>query len=133
MRITSDPKDPEFRKALRQLGAPDWYPQDAPRHIVTGSSEKNGDNTWLSKLICPICGWEKHFISGEEGTMKTINEGDRWAIHSGSTAPEIFQITGLKADLAYDQADTRSLSEDGDMGIDDDSLKPFEDFLGKVE
>ena len=126
MKITSDPNDPEIRKALRELGAPDWYPQDAPRHTITGTSEQKEGGMWLSKLVCPICGWEKHFVSGEKGSMKTINEGDRWAHHSGSTAPEIFQITGFKANL-------RPLSENEDLGINDDSLKPFEDFLGRVE
>ena len=98
MTIFTDPNDPEFRKALRELGAPEWYPQDAPRHIVSGSSEQLSDGTWLSKLVCPICGWEKHFVSGENmnRSMKSINEGDRWAFHQGSTAPEILQITGVE-------------------------------------
>jgi hypothetical protein len=126
MKITSDPNDPEFRKVLRELGAPDWYPQDAPRHIVSGTSEQKEDGTWLSRLICPICGWEKHFVSGEKGFMKTINAGDRWALHSGSTAPEIFQISGL-------QSKPRTSTENGDLGIDGDSLKPFEDYLDGVE
>lgn len=133
MKITSDPNDPELRKALRELGAPDWFPQDAPRHTVTGTSEQNEDGTWISKLVCPICGWEKHFVSGEKGSMKTINAGDKWAHHSGSTAPELLRITGLEANPAHDQVDPRFSSEDEDLGIDDDALKPFEDFLGGVD
>ena len=132
MRITSDPNDPELRKALRELGAPDWYPQDAPRHTITGTSEQKEDGLWLSKFVCPICGWEKHFESGENGSMKTINPGERWAIHSGSNAPEILNISSLKIKSANNQADPQSLPEDKDLGIDDDSLKPFEDFLGRV-
>ena len=131
MKITSDPNDPEFRKALRELGAPDWYPQDAPRHTVTGISEQKEDGTWISKLVCPICGWEKHFESGEEGSMKSINAGDRWAIHSGSNAPEIFKISGLEANPGNDGADPGYSHENSDL--DDDALKPFEDFLGKVD
>lgn len=126
MKITSDINDPEFRRALRELGAPDWYPQDAPRHVLKGTSEQKEDGIWLSKLICPICGWEKHFVSGEKGSMITINEGDRWALHSGSTAPEIFQITGL-------EANSRSSSDEEDPEIEDDALKPFEDFLDKFD
>jgi hypothetical protein len=133
MKITSNPNDPEFRKALRELGAPDWYPQDAPRHIVTGSSENNEDGSWLSKLVCPICGWEKHIVSGDAGSMITINEGDKWAIHSGSTTPETFQIVGFKANPDHDQAEHQSSSEDSNLGFDDDYFKPFEDFLRKIE
>ena len=96
MTIITDPHDPEFRKALRELGAPEWYPQDAPRHTAHGTSEQLDDGSWLSKLVCPICGWEKHFVSGEKGSMKTISEGDRWAFHQGSTAPDILQITGVE-------------------------------------
>ena len=105
MSIITDPNDPEFRKALRELGAPDWYPQDAPRHTVSGTTEQLEDGTWLSKLICPVCGWEKHFISGQSifssksKTIKTINEGDRWAHHSGSTAPDLFQITAVNMEV----------------------------------
>ncbi len=120
MGILTNPNEPEFRRALRELGAPDWFPQDAPRHIASVTSEQNEDGVWLSKLVCPICGWEKHFVSGEKVSMKTINVGDEWAHHSGSTAPEIFQITGIKVNPANDQ-------------IDDDTLKPFEDFLRGVE
>jgi len=90
MKINTNPDDPEFRKALRELGAPDWYPQDAPRHTVTG----NYDND-IVVFVCPICGWEKHITTGEQRTLTTINKGNEWALHSGSTAPEIFKITGI--------------------------------------
>ena len=65
--------------------------------------------------------------------MKTINPGDKWAFHSGGTTLEIFQITGLKANPANAQADHQSSFEDEDLEIDDDALKPFEDFLGGVD
>ncbi len=133
MKITSDPNDPEFREAMREVGAPDWYPQDAPRHTISGTSTQKEDGTWLSKLVCPICGWEKHFVSGEKGSAITINAGDRWAIHSGSTAPEVFQITDLKVNPTPDQVDHQSYYENDDLWVDDGSLKPFEDFLGSVE
>lgn len=133
MKITSDPNDPEFRKALRELGAPDWYPQEAPRHTIIGTPEQKEDGTWISKLVCPICGWEKHFESGKNGSMKTINPGEKWAIHSGSTAPEIFKISRLEIKPARDNVDNQSLSEDTNLWIDNDSLGPFEDFLGRVE
>jgi len=114
--MITDPNDTEFRKTLRELGAPDWYPQDAPRHTVSGTSEQNEDGTWVSKFVCPICGWEKHFESGENGEMKTINAGDIWAFHSGSTAPEILQIIGLNVNPGTDE-----------------TLEPFEDFMKGVE
>ncbi len=94
MNITTDPNSPEFREALRKIGAPEWFPQNAPRHITTGISEQKENGTWLSKFTCPICGWEKHFESGEEGLMKTVNKGDRWTHHSGSIGP--IEITGIE-------------------------------------
>jgi len=133
MKITSNPNDPEFRNELRELGVPNWYPQNAPRHTLTVISEQYRDGTWRTKLVCPICGWEKHFVSGEKGSMRTVNAGDRWALHNGSSAPELFHITGLSVNPANGQGDSQSLSEDKDLEIDGDSLKPFEDFLGKVE
>jgi len=96
MMITTDPDDPKFREALREIGAPEWFPQDAPRHVVTGVSEQREDGTWLSKLVCQICEWEKHIVSGDEGSIKTVNEGDKWAIHSGSTSQDLLQVTKIE-------------------------------------
>jgi hypothetical protein len=93
MPIQTDPNDPEFRKALQELGAPDWYPQDAPIHNLNGVSGSNAGGSRYAKFTCPECGWERHFIDGE---MKVINKGDPWALHKGSTHPEILQITSFE-------------------------------------
>ena len=70
--------------------------EHAPRHTATGGSEQNADGTWLSKFVCPDCGWEKHFTSGKKGTMTTINRGDPSAHHSGTNAPGIFTNISLE-------------------------------------
>lgn len=114
-RIVTDANDPEFRAELRKIGAPEWFPQDAPRHITDGTSEQKDDGTWLTKFVCSICGWEKHFLSGDEGTMHTIAIGDRWALHSGSIGG--ISISGI------------------DINKSDPRLEPFEKYLDdkKVE
>jgi hypothetical protein len=92
MSITTDPNDLEFRKALRELGAPDWYPQNAPIHMLNGESGSLANGGRFAKFVCPVCGWERHFINSE---MEVINRGDLWALHRGSTNQDL-QITGLE-------------------------------------
>jgi hypothetical protein len=104
MNISSDPNDPQFREALRRIGAPEWYPQDAPTHRLSGDSEQQEDGTWLSKLTCAECDWERHFTSGIDGGMEVISEGDRWALHMGGTDPEMFRITGVEVTQDDDPA-----------------------------
>jgi len=111
MSITTDPYDPEFREALREIGAPDWYPQNAPIHILNGQSGSLEDGGRFAKFLCPVCGWERHFINSE---MDVINRGDPWAFHRGSTDSS-FQIIGL------------------DVRHDEYVPEEFEDFLGGLE
>lgn len=116
MKITTNPDDPEFRKALRELGAPDSFPQNAPRHVADGTCEPNHDGTWTVRYVCSHCGWEKHFHISDKGRQKeTINQGDPWAHHSGTTMSG-FQITGLKP-----------------ISDSDDILGLFEDFLNTLD
>lgn len=96
MKITSNPEDPDFRRALRELGAPEWYPQDAPRHEIIGNSEQQEDGTWFTVLTCSKCSWEKHYRSGIDGGLETISEGDKWAFHFGGTDPKMFTITDIE-------------------------------------
>ena len=108
-KITSDPNDPKFREALRELGAPEWYPQDAPKHICDGSFEQTEDGKDIAKFVCPDCGYEKHFV---EDALINVNEGDRWALHSGGTRG--IAITNVEAQQK-------------------DYLEPYEGFLEELE
>ncbi len=76
----------EFRAALRKIGAPDWFPQDAPRHKTDGLVEQD-----VYKFSCPECGWERHFVGDD---VLVVSEGYKWAEHTGSTMPGL-EITGV--------------------------------------
>lgn len=94
--VIPDSNDAKFRATMRKIGAPEWFPQDAPMHVTNGEAEQNDDDTWTSKFVCPICGWERHFVSGEKGTMHTVAIGDKWAFHSGSIGG--VSISGVEVD-----------------------------------
>jgi hypothetical protein len=113
MTITSDPNDPEFRKALREIGAPDWFPQDAPRHQI--QFEAVEDNSFVT-MRCPICGWEKRVYQDGTDRFENIKDGDPWTLHEGSSLPDLMNITSLEVTVKQD---------------DEERLKPFEDFLNQ--
>ena len=103
----------EFREALRLIGAPDWFPQDAPRHKTNGVVEQDDDGDWVHKFSCPECGWERYFVGDD---MFEIHEGDKWAIHSGGIGLEITGVTIRQIDPRLDvfEAHLDSLDESDD-------------------
>jgi hypothetical protein len=102
VKITTDPTDPDFREALRKIGAPEWYPQEAPIHKI----ELEQLNEYTTRLWCPECGWEKLY-NGKR--LQTTKEGDKWALHMGGS----IQITGVEV-------------------TQKDYLEPFEEFFGEA-
>ena len=102
MEISTDPNDPEFREALRKLGAPEWYPQEALTHEI--DITRDG---LVINLICPICRWHKTY---KDGNMTTLHRGEPWAFHHGGNGIKIRSVT---------------VATFGD-------LKPFEDFINTL-
>ena len=90
-----------FREALRAIGAPDWFPQDAPKHTTNLEVEQNKKGERIHKFSCPKCGWERHFIGPE---MLVVVEGDKWAFHSscGDGSVEIMGLNIIQNDPNLD-------------------------------
>ena len=90
MTPTTDPIDPKTRELLRKAGAPEWYPQEAPRHETSSTYDGR-----VVKFVCPTCGYIRHVVVATRETA-IVNKGDPWASHSGVTAPEIFGLINLE-------------------------------------
>ena len=78
--------NPRTRELLRKAGAPEWYPEDAPRHETTANYDGE-----VVRFVCSICGYIRHVIIAT-GETRVINKGNPWAFHFGNSAPEIFRV-----------------------------------------
>jgi hypothetical protein len=107
MEIITDPNDPRMREALDKLGAPSWYPQEAPTHDIIFTRED--DHVIME--CAEGCGWIK--IAHDEGALETIDKGYQWAKHCGSSFCDL-KITDISV---------------SDV---DDNLEPFSDFLNNI-
>lgn len=85
MEILTDPNDPRFRTELDKLGAPKWFPQDAPTHEI---SIDNTDHAFIV-MTCPICKWMKVVVDDK---LITVDKGDQWAFHQGGMGVSITAV-----------------------------------------
>ena len=82
--------NPRTRELLRKAGAPEWYPEDAPRHETTANYDGEA-----VRFVCPTCGYIRHVVMAT-GDTRVINKGNPWAFHFGASAPEIFNVGSVE-------------------------------------
>lgn len=101
--MTNDPFDPQARKALRESGAPDWFPQNAEHHETKGTMR---EDTGTITFLCDLCSY-KLVVDTNSDDFKSllVDEGDRWAIHSGTTVPQ-FGVISVEHQQVSDLADS---------------------------
>ncbi|OGM34650.1 hypothetical protein A3D01_06440 [Candidatus Woesebacteria bacterium RIFCSPHIGHO2_02_FULL_39_13] len=90
MIIRGVPIDP--REGLRRFGAPEWYPQEAPKHKTNSTSTHDGN---VVEFVCPECGYIRHDDVAARRSI-LVNKGDPWALHYSSFVEEVFNITNIE-------------------------------------
>jgi len=82
--------NPHIREILNKIGAPEWFPQDAPKHETTATYDGK-----VVSFVCSTCGYIRQVIV-TTGKTSVINKGEPWALHFGSSAPEIFNVGSVE-------------------------------------